>query len=66
MLKWSFNELQENISMTHNQVVPGSSPGGPTIKTSLYNRWGFFIKNVQGREACLNVNKRSLDVESML
>gem|GEM_PF-2695879 len=32
-----------NIHVSHNQVVPGSGPGGPTTKKSSTKVGGFFI-----------------------
>ncbi|CAA7386947.1 hypothetical protein [Chryseobacterium fistulae] len=29
--------------LTHNQVVPGSSPGGTTLKQSTYRNVGAFL-----------------------
>jgi hypothetical protein len=37
-----------NIFFTHNQVVPGSSPGWPTKKASDFFSDAFFIKTKKG------------------
>ena len=36
--------------MTHNHLVPGSSPGGTTLKTPLLE--GFFVLNIQNWCLC--------------
>jgi len=38
--------------MTHNQRVPGSSPGGPTWKSTtydLFHRWFFVLGQIRAK-----------------
>ncbi len=36
---------------THNQKVPGSSPGGPTKSQSLTVKWGFCFLRPMGEKS---------------